>query len=538
MKSVKRHANRGNVMKSGNMKMMATHSVKDEDDKAIGFMINNQFISNETIKAEIYEVDNLAVQENGEIREREALPEAYYGDVVIKAAYKKIVQENQFRRDVQKEFERWRKSGYAQVLQVDGPRQVGKTTELLKFAYKNYGHVIYVNLAMDRFGFSKIAKMPNMLLGIADYCYRANLPRYKDSRDTILIIDEIQTSAEVYNSIRDLRRDLNCDIAVTGSYLGTVLGKNGFFLPAGTLAFIDMGAISFKEFTRIFKAEKLLEGIDLYGSGNQEHYDRLNKLYGIYRQIGGYPEVVKRYIKTKSIEDSQLEIGNLLRIFKRESQNYFSQPREAEIFESVYTSALEEMCHEKRGTGKGYLELISKIAKDNTSLIVNKDEVANAVVWLTYAGLLCKCDLAVNGDIRNISRSRRMYFSDCGLVAYLSKMTTLDESAIEGILTETFVFNELRLLFHHGIAERKVIGSNVCFSVYGQYELDFMVADSNRIVYGIEVKSRGGNPLSLKVFIDHHLIDKGIVAKPTPGGHGDRFDTIPIYAVGCRFPYR
>ena len=103
-------------MKSGNMKMMATHSVKDEDDKAIGFMINNQFISNETIKAEIYEVDNLAVQENGEIREREALPEAYYGDVVIKAAYKKIVQENQFRRDVQKEFERWRKIGYAQVL--------------------------------------------------------------------------------------------------------------------------------------------------------------------------------------------------------------------------------------------------------------------------------------------------------------------------------------------------------------------------------------------------------------------------------------
>ena len=87
MKSVKRHANRGNVMKSGNMKMMATHSVKDEDDKVIGFMINNQFISNETIKAEIYEVDNLAVQENGEIREREALPETYYGDIVIKAAY-------------------------------------------------------------------------------------------------------------------------------------------------------------------------------------------------------------------------------------------------------------------------------------------------------------------------------------------------------------------------------------------------------------------------------------------------------------------
>ena len=40
-------------MKSGNMNMVATHSVKDEDDKSIGFMVNGQFISNETIKAGI-----------------------------------------------------------------------------------------------------------------------------------------------------------------------------------------------------------------------------------------------------------------------------------------------------------------------------------------------------------------------------------------------------------------------------------------------------------------------------------------------------
>lgn len=60
--------------------------------------------------------------------------------------------------------------------------------------------------------------------GIISYCSRANLPAYKDTRDTILIIDEIQTSAEIYNSLRDLKRSLNCDIAVTGSYLGVVFG--------------------------------------------------------------------------------------------------------------------------------------------------------------------------------------------------------------------------------------------------------------------------------------------------------------------------
>lgn len=518
--------------------MIATHRVKDEDNQAIGFIVNDRFVSDEAIRAIIGEVGNLTLLENGTIRVENDLPGVRYSEIVIKLAYEKLVSENPFQRDVQSEMEYWKKSMYEHVLQVDGPRQVGKTTELLKFAYKNYKYVIYVNLAMDRFGFSKVSDAPDICLGMISYCSRANLPAYKDTRDTILIIDEIQTSAEIYNSLRDLKRSLNCDIAVTGSYLGVVFDRNGFFLPAGTLTFIDMGTLSFQEFARVFEAEELLDSISLYGSGAPEQYDRLNQLYGIYRQIGGYPEVIKRYIRTESIKSSQLEIGNLLRILKRESQNYFDQPREVEIFESVYVAALEEMCREKRGTGKSYPELISKIAKDNTDLIVNKAEVANAVVWLTYAGVLRNCDLAIDGDIRKISRSRRVYFSDCGLAAYLARMTALSGSAVEGVLTETFVFNELRRLFNDNVDDRKVIGSNVCFSVYGQYELDFMVADSDKTVYGIEVKTQGGNPLSLKVFIDRHLIDKGIVARPTHGGHGDKFDTIPIYTVGCRFPYK
>ena len=32
-------------------------------------------------------------------------------------------------------------------------------------------------------------------------------------------------------------------------------------------------------------------------------------------------------------------------------------------------------------------------------------------------------------------------------------------------------------------------------------------------------------------------VDKGIVAKYSKGGRGTQFDTIPVYTVGCRFPY-
>lgn len=517
--------------------MYATHRVKDNNNNTIGFIVNQQFIPYTLIKNNINWIGNLTLQKNGIIRATKALPEIYYKNAVIKPTYKKLLKDNPFQRDIQNELKHWKTVRYKQVLQLGGPRQVGKTTELLKFAYSNYEYIIYVNLADDRFNFASVVESPSILWNIQEYCDRAYLPPYKNSRDTILIIDEIQTRKDIYNSIRTLRTSLECDIVITGSYLGIVFNKEGFFLPAGTITYEDMLTMSFKEFAKIFKLDKMLESIDLYGNSNKQDYEKLESIYRIYRQIGGYPEVVKRYIQTQSIEESQLVVSDLLRVFKEESRNYFTQEREVEIFESVYSSALEEMCREKRGTGQDNLEIIKKISKENTDLLVNKNEIANTITWLTYTGILSTCDIAINGDIKRIGKSRRLYFSDCGLVSYLAKKAIIDKSALEGILTETFVFCELKNLFKVNSLKRKVLGDNICFSIYEKNELDFMLVDLNNIIYGIEVKTTKGNPLSLKVFIDKHFINKGIVAKPTYGGHGNKFDTIPIYTVGCRFPY-
>lgn len=67
--------------------------------------------------------------------------------------------------------------------------------------------------------------------------------------------------------------------------------------------------------------------------------------------------------------------------------------------------------------------------------------------------------------------------------------------------------------------------------------MDFMILGKDNTIYGLEVKTNTGAPASLKVFIDKKLVDRGIVAKKTTGGHSEQFDTIPIYMVGVRFPY-
>lgn len=488
--------------------MTATHRVVDSDGSTVGFMVNQEFHTDYDIRENIEYVDNLTLRENEIISEQKVLPVISYRQAVIKNEYQRIAEENPFERDIQKELEAWRQDQSHKVLQLEGSRQIGKTTELLKFAYGNYEYVIYVNIVNDKYRFQECINSGVNAMEMEKYCRRAKLPHYIDNKNTILIIDEIQDSSSVYNSIREMDAKLNCDIVVTGSYLGRILGNKSFFLPAGTISYAYMFTMSFAEFCGVFQCDDLLYHIDLYGNDQEEDYAKLDALYQIYIKIGGYPEVVKKYRQTQNIDACYEIIDKLLNTFQGESRNYFTDAREVEIFGQVYREALKEMCSEKKG-----------------------------LRWLRYAGILGVCNLAYDGDMRNILPDRRMYFADCGVASYVAGNSLIDQSSLAGIITETFVYNELHRLFKKPYSERKVIEDEVCFSIFGEYELDFMIADKNKVIYGIEVKTNSGEPKSLKVFIRKGLVDKGIVAKHSKGGRGTQFDTIPVYTVGCRFPY-
>lgn len=520
------------------MGITATHRVKDSTRNTVGFIINGTFCDDNYVKENIDFIDNLTLTKNNIIRAKKELAEIEYKTYIHKTVYHDLVKNNPFVRDIQSELIKWKNNKSHVVLQLDGSRQIGKTTELMKFAYKNYEYVIFIDLMNDIYNFMDVVHNGCTPIEFEKYCRRALLPHFVNDKNTILIIDEIQNSSKVYNSIRVLYKNLKCDIIVTGSYLGRVLKEKNFFLPAGTISYAHMFTLSFAEFCRIFKREKLLKTIDLYGGDEIDRYHELEKLYNIYLRIGGYPEVVKEYIETKDINACYVIIDKLLQTFKDESRAYFDDDRSVEIFENVYREALKQMCNKKETDTKHILETITILVKDSTKLFVNRDEVAKAVIWLKYAGILSMCNLAVDGDMRNISESRKAYFSDCGLVSYLASKSMISKTSLTGVVTETFVYNELHRLFKVPYDVLRVVENEVCYSIYGQYELDFMVADRDKTVYGIEVKTKEGEPKSLRIYIDKNLINQGILVKPTKGGHGDKFDTIPIYTVGCRFPYK
>lgn len=137
----------------------------------------------------------------------------------------------------------WKQRPEHKTLEVSGARQAGKTYLVNKFADEQYAHKIYVNL-LELSGelFQEIYRdirkemkegkrfqnpVKEMLLRYA--------PDFHDSKDTVIIIDEIQESSEIYNRIREFTRNLESDFIVTGSYLGRILNKD-FRYSAGDMA--------------------------------------------------------------------------------------------------------------------------------------------------------------------------------------------------------------------------------------------------------------------------------------------------------------
>lgn len=97
-----------------------------------------------------------------------------------------------------------------------------------------------MNLVQDRFGFEDLLLQSDFM---ETYCQNAGIGKYQDCSETILIIDEIQESTFVYNSIRELREVLNCDMIVSGSYLAKTVNSKDYFLLAG-IAYLRMQPLS------------------------------------------------------------------------------------------------------------------------------------------------------------------------------------------------------------------------------------------------------------------------------------------------------
>ena len=439
----------------------------------------------------------------------------------------------ELKRDIYKKLLDWKNENDGKVLELQGARQTGKTYILDKFAKENYQNYIYINMAQSsgeefleclaqasawKPGEPRIDRKLHKALSLFD-------SRFQDCSETIVVIDEIQESAKVFSKIREFARDFQAHFIVTGSYLGKTLEK-GYFLPAGDITTLTLYTLTFEEFLDAFGKRSLWNSINLYGENSHTDYDELKGYYEVYCQIGGYPAVVRKYLETHDYQKCQAELAEIIHIFIQESQRYFTNVLEMNLFEQILPAIAQSMIREKKGASDLVTEL-SKIVYQEESGRATKKNINYAIAWLYRSHVIGFCGQANECNLINVSMNSRFYFMDVGVCRYFMNMAAADEATVRGILNENFVYISLL----KKIRAMELGGISPVFGTYKEGEIDFLVnSRSTYKTYGVEVKAGKSIGRTAQRLLEDGKVDGVYFMKgDTYGGIGKKTATIPIY---------
>ena len=432
----------------------------------------------------------------------------------------------------------WKKKPGHSTLEVSGARQVGKTYLVNRFADEQYGKKVYINL-LDFSGELFLEQYRDLWQEMKagkkydnpmQELLRRYQPEFEDSEDTIIIIDEIQESADIYNRIREFNRAFKSDFIITGSYLGRILKKE-FKYSAGDLDYLEINTLGFEEFLDALGKLSLFDEMDLYGGSRPEIYEELQKLYHDYCRIGGYPAVILKYMENVSLTDCQFELMKIIRLFTNESRRYFEDILEDAVYENLFVSVARVLAREKKGFDEDSFseELQSLVVKAYSSNI-SKASVNRAIDWLYSAGIIGFAGKVTDCSILDYKAKARCYFLDVGLTSYFLRKAGCPQSLIEGIVNENFVYLDLkRRLVHPG----EIALETPAFATLGKGEIDFYVRPLDcEKTWAIEVKAGKNSGKTAMEALNRKKVDYLLYAKgDTHGGINESVITIPVYGI-------
>ena len=408
-----------------------------------------------------------------------------------------------------------------------------------KFADEQYKRKIYINL-LDFTGelfLEKYEELRNEIKNgfrcdnpVYELIRRVH-PEFEDTSDTIVIIDEIQESAAIYNRIREFTRQLKSDFIITGSYLGRILNRE-FKYSAGDLDSLEIHTLDFREFLMALDKEDLYQELDLYGESSEEVYKNLADLYKIYTKIGGYPAVILRYLESGSVEEANTELLKIIKLFTNESKRYFDDILDDEVYDNIFSSVARVLVKEKKGFDEdSFSEELQNIVVKDYSSNISKASVNRAIDWLYSSGIIGFAGKIKDCNILDFKPKARCYFMDVGLTSYFLTHIGCSESDVSGIVNENFVFLDLKRRI---VPPGEIALETPAFATMGRGEIDFYLKSlRTRKTYAIEVKTGKNQSKTVQDILDKRKADYVVYAKGnTHGGVRDNIYTIPIYGIG------
>ena len=397
----------------------------------------------------------------------------------------------------------WKKrSNGASALLIEGARRVGKSFLCEQFASNEYMSHIIIDFGnapkdiLDVFLYDS-TNLDLFFIKLSAF-YAVTLHR----RNSIFIFDEVQQFPRARQLIKYLVADGRYDYIETGSLIRLKKNVQNIVIPSEE-EYIEMFPLDFEEFLWAMNNETTVPFIrrcfdERMQLGQALHRKTMND-FRQYILVGGMPQAVLEYVKTKDFEAVDAVKRRILKLY-REDISKFAEGYEDKVF-AIFDGIPGQLSKKEK---KYRISSISKKARFRS--------YEDSFIWLNEAMVVNTCfnatdpiiGLALSAD----HTTQKCYMADTGLLITHSFM---DSPYISNEMYKAILFDKLNInegMIMENIAAQMLRRNGHKLYFYSRndkehrenhMEVDFLITQQRKIAV-IEVKS--GN------YKSHSSLDK------------------------------
>ena len=409
--------------------------------------------------------------------------------------------EIEFKRKVYDKMLEWKqKRAPDYALFLRGPRRVGKSTLANRLGLDKYKS--YIEIRFDKTPDEIKNLFINSLEDLDDLFDKLQV-HYKTKlykRESLIILDEIQLFPEARQALKTLLEDKRYDYIETGSLASIKKKSKKILLPSEEYP-VDVYPLDFEEFLWAINDEFTFDII-------KSHYESLKplttmhssikKAFRTYMLVGGMPQSVAAYVKTKDFGEVDFAKQQILNLY--ESDMDTQEEENPDTLKNIFWHIPSELSKHDKKFVLSHVDPNARIRDYKgplgwlyDAMIINVSENVSeisAAFNLSTIDPCFKCYLIDTGLLVSLAFKNKDYLEN-----ELYKALLFDKLHInEGMLVENIIAQAIRSKGEKVFYYKKVNKETKKTEI----EIDFLVRRNNKVVI-IEAKSSNSKSIeSLK----------------------------------------
>lgn len=397
------------------------------------------------------------------------------------------------KRDIDQYLKQWQTRPLRKPLIIHGARQVGKTWSVDTFSAA-FSYYVKIDFEAERDAIS-IFRDNSIERILQETALFTGVPIIEGQ--TLVFFDECQLCPGVLKALRYFyEKKPGLHVIAAGSLLDIAFNELQYPIPVGRVEFLYMYPLSFCEFLTALGKDNFRQFIESFHVRDGEIppaiHNQLLELLRFYYFIGGMPEAVAAYVKTKDLLTIQRIQTELVTSMQTDIVKYTDKKEQQYLLEVFFYAA--------RNSGR-------KIKYSNIDSHARSELIKAAITYLKRIRIIHKIThshgegVPLGAQVK--SEHFKTAFVDIGLsnrVCGLDLLLPLDMLTIrEGLLAEQFAAQEL-------VAAQQVFEESELYywvrqSKNSNAEVDYLISAGNRVV-PLEIKSgTAGSLKSLHIFM-------------------------------------